>query len=149
MKNLDAMDRSILRALQENGRLTNTELADRINLSQTATAERVKRLTREGYILGYSARLSPKRLDRAMLVFIEIKLDRTTPEVFETFSTFTRSNPDILECHMVAGGFDYLVKARVVGHGPLPPVPFRSPAFAAGRTRIPHLCGDGRSEGNG
>src|SRR5690606_41664187 len=57
MKNLDAMDRSILRALQENGRLTNTELADRINLSQTATAERVKRLTREGYILGYSARL--------------------------------------------------------------------------------------------
>ena len=67
MKNLDAMDRSILRALQENGRLTNTELADRINLSQTATAERVKRLTREGYILGYSARLSPKMLDRAML----------------------------------------------------------------------------------
>ncbi|RIU52096.1 winged helix-turn-helix transcriptional regulator, partial [Klebsiella pneumoniae] len=106
MKILAAMDRSILRAFQENGRLTNTELADRINLSQTATAERVKRLTREGYILGYSARLSPKRLDRAMLVFIEIKLDRTTPEVFETFSTFTRSNPDILECHMVAGGFD-------------------------------------------
>jgi Lrp/AsnC family leucine-responsive transcriptional regulator len=107
MKNLDAMDRNILQALQENGRLTNTELADRINLSQTATAERVKRLTREGYILGYSARLSPK------LVFIEIKLDRTTPEVFETFATFTRNNPDVLECHMVAGGFDYLVKARV------------------------------------
>jgi len=113
MKNLDVMDRSILHALQENGRLTNTELADRINLSQTATAERVKRLTREGYILGYSAHLSPKMLDRSMLVFIEIKLDRTTPEVFETFSAFTRGNPDILECHMVAGGFDYLIKARV------------------------------------
>ncbi len=113
MKNIDAMDRSILQALQENGRLTNTELADRINLSQTATAERVKRLTREGYILGYSAHLSPKMLDRSMLVFIEIKLDRTTPEVFETFSTFTRGNPDILECHLVAGGFDYLIKARV------------------------------------
>ncbi len=67
MKNIDAMDRSILHALQENGRLTNTELADRINLSQTATAERVKRLTREGYILGYSAHLSPKMLDRSIM----------------------------------------------------------------------------------
>lgn len=113
MKNIDTMDRNILRALQENGRLTNTELADRIQLSQTATAERVKRLTREGYIVGYSALLSPKLLDRAMLVFIEIKLDRTTPEVFEGFANFARSNPDVLECHMVAGGFDYLVKARV------------------------------------
>lgn len=113
MKNIDAMDRAILQALQDNGRLSNTELSERINLSQTATAERVKRLTREGFILGYSARLSPKMLDRAMLVFIEIKLDRTTPEVFETFSTFTKGHPDILECHMVAGGFDYLIKARV------------------------------------
>ncbi|MFC0244537.1 Lrp/AsnC ligand binding domain-containing protein [Falsochrobactrum ovis] len=113
MKQLDAMDRNILQALQENGRLSNTELADRINLSQTATAERVKRLTREGYIIGYSARLCPKKLDRSMLIFIEIKLDRTTSEVFETFSAFTRDNPDILECHMVAGGFDYLIKARV------------------------------------
>lgn len=113
MKNIDAMDRAILQALQDNGRLTNTELSDRINLSQTATAERVKRLTREKYILGYAARLSPKMLDRAMLVFIEIKLDRTTPEVFNIFSSFTRNNPDILECHMVAGGFDYLIKARV------------------------------------
>ena len=113
MKNLDIVDKSILRALQDNGRLSNTELAERIDLSQTATAERVKRLTREGYIIGYTARLCPKMLDRSMLVFIEVKLDRTTPDVFETFSTYTRSNPDILECHMVAGGFDYLIKARV------------------------------------
>ncbi|PWL17116.1 ArsR family transcriptional regulator [Falsochrobactrum shanghaiense] len=113
MKQIDAVDRSILNALQDNGRLTNTELAERVNLSQTATAERVKRLTREGYILGYSARLCPKMLDRSMLVFIEIKLDRTTADVFEIFSSFTRNNPDILECHMVAGGFDYLIKARI------------------------------------
>lgn len=113
MKDLDQMDRKILRALQDNGRLTNTELADFINLSQTATAERVKRLTREGYILGYSARLSPKLLDRSMLVFVEIKLDRTTPEVFDIFAQATRKNPDVMECHMVAGGFDYLIKARV------------------------------------
>ncbi|RCS25579.1 winged helix-turn-helix transcriptional regulator [Phyllobacterium salinisoli] len=113
MKDLDSMDRKILRALQENGRLTNTELADYINLSQTATAERVKRLTRDGYITGYSARLSPKLLDRSMLVFVEIKLDRTTPEVFDIFAEATRKNPDVMECHMVAGGFDYLIKARV------------------------------------
>ncbi|GGB05212.1 AsnC family transcriptional regulator [Brucella endophytica] len=113
MKDLDPMDRKILRALQDNGRLTNTELAEYINLSQTATAERVKRLTRDGYILGYAARLSPRLLNRSMLVFVEIKLDRTTPEVFDIFAEATRKNPDVMECHMVAGGFDYLVKARV------------------------------------
>jgi Lrp/AsnC family leucine-responsive transcriptional regulator len=113
MKNLDSLDRRILRELQKDGRLTNTELSERISLSQTATTERVKRLTRDGYILGYTAKLSPKKLDRAMLVFVEIKLDRTTPDVFATFAAATRRNPDVMECHMVAGGFDYLIKARV------------------------------------
>lgn len=113
MKNLDSLDRRILRELQKDGRLSNTELSERINLSQTATTERVKRLTRDGYILGYTAKLSPKKLDRAMLVFVEIKLDRTTPDVFATFAAATRRNPDVMECHMVAGGFDYLIKARV------------------------------------
>lgn len=109
MKNLDSLDRRILRELQKDGRLSNTELSERISLSQTATTERVKRLTRDGYILGYTARLSPKKLDRAMLVFVEIKLDRTTPDVFATFAAATRRNPDVMECHMVAGGFDYLI----------------------------------------
>jgi Lrp/AsnC family leucine-responsive transcriptional regulator len=113
MKNLDSLDRRILRELQKDGRLSNTELSERISLSQTATTERVKRLSRDGYILGYTAKLSPKKLDRAMLVFVEIKLDRTTPDVFATFAAATRRNPDVMECHMVAGGFDYLIKARV------------------------------------
>lgn len=113
MKQIDTMDKKILRALQEDGKLTNAELADKISLSQTATAERVKRLTRDGYVLGYTAKLSPKMLNRSMLVFVEIKLDRTTPEVFETFAEATKNNPVVMECHMVAGGFDYLVKARV------------------------------------
>ena len=90
MKNLDSLDRRILRELQKDGRLSNTELSERISLSQTATTERVKRLTRDGYILGYTAKLSPKKLDRAMLVFVEIKLDRTTPDVFATFAAATR-----------------------------------------------------------
>jgi Lrp/AsnC family transcriptional regulator, leucine-responsive regulatory protein len=115
MKDLDRIDRKILRSLQMDGRLTNTELADRIALSPTATAERVKRLTREGYIEGYGARLSPAKLGRTLLVFVEVKLDRTTPDVFDAFAKAVKRSDDVMECHMVAGGFDYLVKARVAG----------------------------------
>ncbi|AZN71126.1 winged helix-turn-helix transcriptional regulator [Georhizobium profundi] len=115
MKDLDRIDRKILRSLQLDGRLTNTELADRIALSPTATAERVKRLTREGYIEGYGARLSPAKLGRTLLVFVEVKLDRTTPDVFDAFAKAVKTSDDVMECHMVAGGFDYLVKARVAG----------------------------------
>jgi Lrp/AsnC family leucine-responsive transcriptional regulator len=115
MKDIDQLDRKILRALQVDGRLSNIELADRINLSATATAERVKRLVREGFVEGYSARLSPEKLGRGLLVFVEVKLDRTTPDVFEAFATAVKRSDDVMECHMVAGGFDYLVKARVGG----------------------------------
>lgn len=115
MKELDRLDRKILRALQAEGRLSNIELAERVNLSPTATAERVKRLTREGYIKGYMALLDPARLGRNLLVFIEVKLDRTTPDVFDSFAAAVKRSEDVMECHMVAGGFDYLVKARVAG----------------------------------
>ncbi|TCT13190.1 Lrp/AsnC family leucine-responsive transcriptional regulator [Tepidamorphus gemmatus] len=110
---LDRLDRRILSVLQLEGRITNLDLADRIGLSPTATAERVKRLTREGYILGYSARLDPRLLGRGLLVFVEVKLDRTTPDVFNMFAAAVRRAPEVMECHMVAGGFDYLVKSRV------------------------------------
>jgi Lrp/AsnC family leucine-responsive transcriptional regulator len=115
MKDLDRLDRKILRALQKEGRLSNLELADRVALSPTATAERVKRLTREGYIIGYSALLSPEKLGRNLLVFVQVKLDRTTPDVFDAFAAAVKRSDDVMECHMVAGGFDYLVKARVAG----------------------------------
>lgn len=115
MKGIDEQDRKILRALQANGRLTNIELAETISLSATATAERVKRLIREGYVEGFSARLSAEKLGRGLLVFVEVKLDRTTPDVFEAFATAVQRSDDVMECHMVAGGFDYLVKARVGG----------------------------------
>lgn len=111
--NLDAMDRKVLSVMQDDGRIPLVELAERIGLSPTATTERVKRLTRDGYILGYSARLDPDKLGRGLLVFIEVKLDRTTPDVFERFATAVARAPEVLECHMVAGGFDYLVKTRV------------------------------------
>ncbi|WP_188912229.1 Lrp/AsnC ligand binding domain-containing protein [Aureimonas endophytica] len=113
MTELDAKDRRILTLLQGDGRLTNLELAEKVHLSPTATAERVKRLTRDGFILGYMARLSPERLDRGMIVFVEVRLDRTADDVFAAFAAAARASPDITECHMVAGGFDYLIKARV------------------------------------
>lgn len=113
MTELDQKDRTILRELQRDGRLTNLELAERVHLSPTATAERVKRLTRDGYILGYAARLSPEKLGRGMIVFVEVKMDRTSDAVFSEFKRVAETTPDIMECHMVAGGFDYLIKARV------------------------------------
>ncbi len=113
IKSLDQIDRRILRELQANGRLTNTELSERVHLSATATNERVKRLTRDGFIIGYTALLSPEKLGRSLLLFVEVKLERTTPDIFDAFAAAIRRTPDVLECHLIAGGFDYLVKARV------------------------------------
>ncbi|KAB0679852.1 Lrp/AsnC ligand binding domain-containing protein [Aureimonas leprariae] len=113
MTEIDPKDRKILAALQDNGRLTTLELAERVHLSPTATAERIRRLTRDGYILGTMARLSPEKLGRGMIVFVEVRLDRTSDDVFSAFAEAARRSPDIMECHMVAGGFDYLIKARV------------------------------------
>ncbi|WP_207478483.1 Lrp/AsnC ligand binding domain-containing protein [Arenibaculum pallidiluteum] len=110
---IDRVDRAILIELQRDGRLTNAELARRVNLSPPACLERVRRLEKAGYILGYVALLDPAKLGSGLLVFTEIVLDRTTPEVFERFRDAVMTMPEILECHMVAGGFDYLVKARV------------------------------------
>jgi Lrp/AsnC family leucine-responsive transcriptional regulator len=113
MTEIEQKDRSILRELQREGRLTNLELAERVHLSPTATAERVKRLTRDGFILGYAARLAPEKLGRGMIVFVEVKMDRTSDAVFSEFKRIAEATPAIMECHMVAGGFDYLIKARV------------------------------------
>jgi len=113
MQGLDKIDARILRALQADGRLSNLKLAESVHLSPTAVLERVKRLTREGYILGYEARLNPEKLGAGMLVFIEVVLDRTTPDVMNEFAAAVQVRPEILECHLVAGGFDYLIKTRV------------------------------------
>lgn len=110
---LDRTDQRILRVLQADGRITNLELAQQVHLSPTAVLERVKRLTREGFILGYEARLNPVRLGAGMLVFIEVMLDRTAPDVMASFKAAVQVRPEILECHLVAGGFDYLIKTRV------------------------------------
>lgn len=110
---LDSVDLRILRELQRDGRISNLELAKRVNLSPTPCLARVKRMEREGVITGYAAFVAPNSLNAAMLVFAEIVLDRTTEEVFEKFRKAVVDIPQIMECHMVSGGFDYLIKARV------------------------------------
>ena len=110
---LDETDRRILRTLQSDGRITNQALAEACHISPAACFDRVKRLRTKGYIVGTMAVLDPALLDRALLIFIEVVLDRTTGEMFEEFAAAVRRHPEIMECHMVAGGFDYLIKARV------------------------------------
>ena len=110
--NLDRIDRKILSILQEDGRIANLKLAEAVALSPTAVLARVQRLTRDGYILGYEARLNPLKLGAGMLVFVEVLLDRTTPNVFDQFKAAVQVHPEIMECHLVAGGFDYLLKTR-------------------------------------
>ncbi len=110
---IDRIDLRILSALQADGRLSNIKLAESVALSPTAVLARVQRLTREGYILGYEARLNPLRLGRGMMVFVEVLLDRTTPNVFDEFRAAVQVRDEIMECHMVAGGFDYLLKTRM------------------------------------
>ncbi|QBY05963.1 leucine-responsive transcriptional regulator Lrp [Thalassotalea sp. HSM 43] len=112
-KKLDRIDRNILKELQINGRLSNVELSKRVGLSPTPCLERVKKLETEGVITGYSANLDPKFLDAALLVFVEITLTRTSPDVFEEFSKAVMKVDVIQECHLVSGNFDFLLKTRV------------------------------------
>ncbi len=111
-QSIDRIDRRILDVLQRDGRISNLKLAECVALSPTAVLARVQRLTQEGYILGYEARLNPIKLGAGMLVFVEVLLDRTVNNVFEQFKAAVQVRPEIMECHMVAGGFDYLLKTR-------------------------------------
>lgn len=113
MENLDAVDRRLLKALQEDGRISNAELARRCNLSPAACFERVRRLREKKVITGYAALIDPAKVGRGLMIFVEVLLDRTTGDMFEAFAEAVRRQPEVLECHMVAGGFDYLIKARV------------------------------------
>jgi Lrp/AsnC family transcriptional regulator, leucine-responsive regulatory protein len=110
---LPKIDRRILKLLQDDGRLSYAEIARQVRLSPSACFEHIKRLRNEGYITGFTAVLDPARLDQALLIFVEIVLDRTTPDVFDAFAQAIKRMPEVQECHMVAGGFDYLIKARV------------------------------------
>jgi len=110
---LSRIDRKILRCLQQNARLSFAELARQVGLTTTPCKERVKRLERDGYISGYHARLDPGRLDRGLVVFVQITLQRTAGNAFREFTEAIQDVPEVEECYLVAGNFDYLIKARV------------------------------------
>ena len=111
-RTLDRIDLIILDTLQKDGRIANNDLAKKINLSASPCLERVRRLEKEGYIERYRAVLNSIKLNYGMSAFIQVTLDRTTSDVFEKFKTEVVKIKEVVECHMIAGGFDYLLKLR-------------------------------------
>src|SRR6202165_4563482 len=112
-RGLDRIDRRLLARLQQDGRAAVSQLAREVHLTVTPPLERVRRREPAGYIEGYFARLSPARLGIGLLAYVEVVLDRTTPDAFERFKQVMLAHDEVMECHMVAGGFDYLLKVRV------------------------------------
>ncbi|MRN38770.1 transcriptional regulator [Neisseria sp. N95_16] len=113
MKKLDKTDLKILKLLQQNARIPMTELAEKVGLSTTPVTERVRRLERDHFITGYHAHLNPHALGQSLLVFVEIKLRSKSGNIFEDFRREVAHIPQILECHLVSGEYDYLIKVRL------------------------------------
>ena len=109
---LDALDAKILTAVSENGRMSITELSALIGLSKTPCAARLKKLETDGYILGYRAVLDPVKLGLDHIAFVEVKLSDTRADALNNFNLAIGKVPEIEQCHMIAGGFDYLLKIR-------------------------------------
>jgi len=112
---LDRIDLKMLRLLQSNGRLTNAELAQMVRVSPATCHRRTRRLFDEGYIADVRAMIDPTKVDRGALVMVGVVLDRSTPESFAAFEKAVAKLNFILDCHLVAGDFDYFLKIRVGG----------------------------------
>lgn len=110
---IDRIDRRILRLLQEDGRLSNADLAKKVNVSPATCHRRTQRLFDNGFVTSVRAAVAPERVDRGTLVMVGVVLDRSTPESFATFETAIAKLPFVLDCHLVAGDFDYFLKIRV------------------------------------
>lgn len=110
MDHVDATDRRILSLLQRDGRISNADLAERVNLSASACHRRVRRLEEDGIIRGYVALLDRRKVGRPTLVFVEITLSGQADEVLDAFERAVRAIPDVLECHLMSGAADYLLK---------------------------------------
>jgi len=111
-KPLDRIDKVILSTLQQFGRISNVELAKKVNLSASPCLDRVKRLETDGYIERYGAFLNARKLNFGMTAFIQVTLDRTTADVFKHFKKEVILMKEVVECHLIAGGYDYLLKIR-------------------------------------
>lgn len=111
-KSLDQTDLRILAEIQKSGRMSIVDLAKLVNLSKTPCLQRLRRMEREGYILGYRARLDPKKIKQGQLIYVQVKLKNTTSATLDKFNAAILEAPEILACHMLSGGFDYLLKVR-------------------------------------
>lgn len=109
---LDRIDRQLLTELQRDGRVSIAELARRVHLSPTPCLERIKRLERDGIIRDYVARVNAELVGLPVLTFVEVAIDRTNADMFENFGRHIRDLDEVIECHMIAGKFDYLLKVR-------------------------------------
>lgn len=110
---LDRTDRRILKLLQADGRMANAALAERVNVSPATCHRRTQRLIAEGYVRAIRAEIAPGKVARGALVMVGVVLDRSTPESFAAFEAAIRKLSFILDCHLVAGDFDYFLKIRV------------------------------------
>ena len=110
MPNIDATDRRILTVLQKDGRMTNADLSVQVNLSPSACHRRVQRLEEDGLIAGYVALLDARRMGKPTTVFVEITLQGQADDLLDAFEQAIKRVPDVLECHLMAGTADYLLK---------------------------------------
>nr|WP_010131859.1 Lrp/AsnC ligand binding domain-containing protein [Microbulbifer agarilyticus] len=114
---LSTIDRNILRVLQKDGRTSYAELARQVGLTATPCVERVKKMESDGVIQGYTTLINPEYLDAALVVFVQIRLNRSAQDAFEAFRNAVAELPEVQECYLVSGSFDYLIKARVADMG--------------------------------
>ncbi|RWN03613.1 MAG: Lrp/AsnC family transcriptional regulator [Mesorhizobium sp.] len=112
---LDKIDIKILSQLQKNGRVTNVELADLVSLSPSPCLMRVKKLQAEGFITGYSAQIDVSKLGQTLTIFTEVTLKHHQQNDFARFLTAIQKVDSVIECHLVSGGYDYLVKFVTAG----------------------------------
>jgi Lrp/AsnC family leucine-responsive transcriptional regulator len=134
MEKLDATDRKILNLLQQDGRMTNAQLAERVNLSQSACHRRVARLEEEGVIAGYVMLVNQDAVGLGTSVFVEVSLDSQAEEMLNDFETAVRKVPAVMECYLMAGHADYLVRVAVSG------VPDYERIHKEYLSRLPHVA---------
>ncbi len=112
IKPLDRIDFLILSILQSDGRISNVDLSKKVNLSASPCLDRVKRLEKEGYIERYGAFINPSKLNYGMTAFVQVSLNSTTSDTFKLFNKEVVKIKEVVECHLIAGGYDYLLKIR-------------------------------------
>jgi len=112
IKPLDRIDFLILSILQSDGRISNVDLSKKVNLSASPCLDRVKRLEKEGYIERYGAFINPSKLNYGMTAFVQVSLSSTTSDIFKLFNKEVVKIKEVVECHLIAGGYDYLLKIR-------------------------------------